>query len=611
MRQAQLLGKWGKVAARAAAMAFFILAPSIADAEETSAPSPTVVMQPVPPDIPPPSRAASAAIPVDPKDPLAYVVRYDHWTESDERGFGDFVQAIADLNCNTVDTCLKGTGNPFRASDPATLHFRSDCADLPYYLRAYYAWKRGLPFAYELMVEPLGHTRDIRYTARGNEVSARQDVLSYSTTGPVMLDAVRDAVSSAMYRIHPDLDTPLPPDHYSVALDPKAIRPGTIIYDPNGHLATVYRVVPDGRVLYIDAHPDNTITRGTYDKRFVRSSPGMGAGFKNWRPITLVGATRDTHGALIGGHIVAEKNAELPSFSDEQFFGNGAKKPADRDWNTGSFTLNGEVLDYYDYVRAKLAGGVLRFDPIQELTDMVRSNCEDLHYRALAVDIAIAAGTQNQTQPERLPYNIYGTDGDWETYSTPSRDARLKTAFKEVRDSVERFVRLNAAHDPKITYKGHDLVGDLLATYDRETSACSVSYRRTDGSEVTLSYIGSLKRLFALSFDPYHCIERRWGASSPDELSTCKDGPDKQAWYEAEQNLRNQIDRTYEARMDHDLAELKTQGGEGKGVPIPSDVDVRDFLLQVEQRGLPQSSSPAALPTGASATIAAQRPPAP
>lgn len=550
-----------------------------------------------------------AATRVDPNDPLAYVVRYDHWTEADERDFGEFVQGIANSHCNTVDNCLRGPGNPFRASDPVTLHFRSDCADLPYYLRAYFAWKRGLPFAYKSAVEPLGQTHDIRYTARGNEVTERHDVLTNSTTGPALLDMVRDVVSSAMYRIHPDLDTPLPPDHYSVALDPKAIRPGTIIYDPNGHLATIYRVEPDGRALYIDAHPDNTVTRDAYDKRFVRSSPGMGAGFKNWRPITLVGATRDAHGALVGGHIVAEKNKELPDFSDEQFFGNDAKKPADHDWNMGSFTLNGEVLDYYDYVRAKLAGGVLRFDPIQELRDMLRSNCEDLHYRALAVDIAIAAGIENQPQPERLPYNIYGTEGDWETYSTPSRDARLKTAIKEVRDSVERFVRLNAAHDPKITYEGHDLVGDLLATYDHDTSMCSVAYRRTDGSQVTLSYIGALNRLFALSFDPYHCIERRWGATSPDELSTCRDGADKQAWYEAEQNLRNQLDRTYEARMDHDVAELREAGGQGKGIAEPPDIDVRDFLMRVQKQGLPPNTSTTVNSLGG--TVVARKTPTP
>ncbi len=39
----------------------------------------------------------------------------------------------------------------------------------------------------------------------------------------------------------------------------------------------------------------------------------------------------------------------------------------------------------------------------------------------------------------------------------------------------------------------------------------------------------------------------------------------KQNWYIAEQNLRNQIDRTYDARMSFTLEELQTPGP-GKGV---------------------------------------------
>ena len=59
-----------------------------------------------------------------------------------------------------------------------------------------------------------------------------------------------------------------------------------------------------------------------------------------------------------------------------------------------------------------------------------------------------------------------------------------------------------------------------------------------------------------MSFDPYQCVERRWGATDPRELATCPDGATKRAWYAAEQNLRNQIDRTYEAEMDFTLDEL-------------------------------------------------------
>ncbi len=509
-----------------------------------------------------------------------YVVRYDHWTPADERDFGEFITAIGESQCHTVNNCLRGKFNPFRASDSPDVEFESDCADLPYVLRAYYAWKRGLPFSYERDVEPRGHTRDIRYTRNGNEVTARTDVLSYATSGYALLNDVRDMISSASYRIHPDREEPEEPDLYSPAIEVGSIHPGTIIYDPNGHVGTVYRVDPDGRINYIDAHPDNSVTRGFYDERFVRSRPGMGAGFKNWRPMRLVGATRRSDDVYIGGHVELAPNEEIADYSEEQFFGTGKRPDDDSDWAKGGFALNGEPMDYYDFVRAKLAGGKLEFDPVKEVRDMVDSNCNDLHYRADAVALAIAAGIENEPEPERLPPNIYGTDGDWETYSTPSRDARLKTAFKELRDKAERFVRMYVAGDARLIYKGNDLVADMIATYDREAAACRIAYARTDGSVVSFGYDQARRRLFELSFDPYQCVERRWAAADPRELSTCRDGSTKEAWYAAEQNLRNQIDRTYDAEMDFTLDELK-KPGPGKGVALPPDVDARAYLMSV------------------------------
>ena len=208
---------------------------------------------------------------------------------------------------------------------------------------------------------------------------------------------------------------------------------------------------------------------------------------------------------------------------------------------------------------------------------MVDSNCADLHYRADAVNVALAAGLQKQPEPDTLPDNIYGSEGDWETYSTPSRDARLKTAFKELRDMTERFLTMARNKDPHLVYKGNDLATDLLGVYDREAAACRLAYARSDGSPVTLGYEEMRRRLFLMSFDPYQCVERRWGATDPRELATCLDGADKRAWYTAEQNLRNQIERTYEAQMDFTREEL-LEPGAGKGVATPPDIDVRAYL---------------------------------
>jgi hypothetical protein len=202
--------------------------------------------------------------------------------------------------------------------------------------------------------------------------------------------------------------------------------------------------------------------------------------------------------------------------------------------------------------------------------------CSDLQYRAQAVDLAHAMA--QQPHPDRLPRNIYGTYGDWEMFSTPSRDARLKTAFKYLRDTAQRFVEMNRRHDRRhLAYSGTDLAGDLLKTYRRAVGYCKLRYARSDGSLLDLSFDEARRRLFAMSFDPYHCPERRWGASSPAELSTCRDGTVKRAWYEAEQRLRNQIDRTYDARMDFTLADLRSPGP-GKGVAAPPDTDTLGYL---------------------------------
>ena len=526
-----------------------------------------------------------AATPAPPKTyPAIYMVRFDHWSETDERDFGRFIAEIGDSGCNTVDKCLHSTRNPFHGTDPPGVYFRSDCADLPYNLRFYFAWKRGLPFGYVSQVSSRGGGRDIRYTFRGNAVAERVTIQSGDASGYSVMDTLRDTISSATFRIHPSLEEPQDPDLYSPVIDVKSIRPGTVIYDPNGHVATVYRVEPDGRIRYIDAHPDSSLTRGFYDLRFVRAFPGMSAGFKNWRPLKLVGATQRADGIFIGGRAVPAANAEIKDFSTEQFYGNGKKPDDDHDWRQGGFTLNGASLDWYDYVRAKLAGGKLQFDPLREVSDMMDSNCADLHDRIIAVDLAIRAGLANQSEPGRLPNNIYGTEGDWETFSTPSRDARLKTAFKELRDNLERFVRMYRAKDPKLIYKGNDLIAELIALYDRKAQTCSISYTRTDGSVVTFGYEEARKRMFALSFDPYQCIERRWGATRPEELATCPDTTLKAAWYDAEQTLRNQIDRTYEAEMDFTLEELRVPGP-GRGVATPPDIDARRFLVNQQSVG--------------------------
>lgn len=463
----------------------------------------------------------------------------------------------------------------YRASNPRGMYFYADCADLPYMLRAYFAWKNNLPFSYSSAVSPIGATNDIRYTRLGNKIASRREIVGPALDARRIIPQIVDAISSAHYRYPPNQSTGLLPDHYPVKISRQSIKPGTIIYDPDGHVAVVYKVGSDGRVHYIDTHPDNSLTRGVYGKSFSRSSPGMGAGFKRWRPMTLVGATLGVDGYLRGGTITLAPDAAISDWSDEQFFGTEPGKP--RTWSSGKFVLNGEALDYYEYVRKRLAGANYKYNPLDETRVMVQALCEAVKYRMDAVDIAIKAGIHLRPQPSRLPNNIYGTEGDWEIYSTPSRDARLKTAFKELRDEIARFLALASTDRAKLDYDGADLRSDLRRAYLEETAACTFSYPTSDGKIVELGFSKLAERLFRLSFDPYHCVERRWGATAPDELASCTDDSDKRAWYEAEQRLRNQISRTYDTWMGFSLSQLQ-QRAPGSGIDHPPEIDVLELL---------------------------------
>lgn len=504
------------------------------------------------------------------------------WSASDEHAYGEFVHAIGMSDCRNADECLKSPANIYRASDPAGISFFADCADLPYLLRAYFAWKNGLPFSYASGVAAVGNSNDLRYSRYGNYVFARTDVRPPADgmwpNARTVLWNLNNAISSAMYRFAPGPTRGELFDFYPVKIAPGSIRPGTNIYDPNGHVAVVYDVDEEGRIRFIDSHPDNSVTRGNYGRRFVRASAPMGAGFKNWRPLMLTGARQGADGSYFGGVVVPTPDDKLADWSDEQFFGT----MRGGSWQSGLFVYNGETIDYYDYVRRAVAGHDIVYDPVVETRSMVKGLCDDLRYRAEAVDIAVKAGLNGQPQPSRLPENIYGTSGDWETYSTPSRDARLKVSFKELRDQAAKFLEMARASDKSIAYSGSDLPGDLASAYAQEAAQCPVAYQASDGSMRMMTFEEARSRLFAFSFDPYHCPELRWGATSEAELATCPDGGLKRQWYEVEQRLRNQTERTYDARMDFSLGDLQS-GASGGGRDTAPDVDTLAALHAARQ----------------------------
>ncbi|QDK39741.1 hypothetical protein DOE51_10605 [Bdellovibrio sp. NC01] len=517
------------------------------------------------------------------------------WTEDDEIRFGQFVtsigQAVSARKCRRVDTCIKSAANPYRDTDPADLKPESDCADFPYFLRSYFAWKNGLPMSLESIVtaRPVpGNKGDLRYTTYGNIVLARYDVLStasvfndqwlastYPSAVQFLNESLKKLTWSAAYRMMGLEDGDLYTDYYPAKISRDAVRPGTVIYDPNGHVTIIWKIGDDGRIYYIDSHPDNTVSSGMFNSKFSRSIPDQGAGFKNFRPLILAGATKDSSGAYVGGKIIGAKNATLALYGKEQFYGTNPDPKGD--WKKGKFVYNGNTVSYYDYVRMKMAKGALKINPETDMKADVTDICDSLQDRVEAVQAGIDAGIQNKEHPERLPENIYGTTGEWENYASPARDARLKMVFMELLYSAKNYIARYKANDPTIVYKGKNLAKDLLSTYQTGVKACKFSYVNSAGVSVNLDMEELRKRLFLISFDPYHCVELRWGASESKELSSCHDDPEKFRWYRQERWLRYQWERQFEFRMDYSLEEL-IGPLPGTGIAEPPDVDIEAYL---------------------------------
>ncbi len=473
------------------------------------------------------------------------------WTEADEKGFGEFVRAIAQSGCRTSVECMRSSANPYRDSDPAGLEFPLDCAKWAYGLRAYYAWKNGLPFSYVNAIA--GDGNDIRFSEKGNRGLSRRDLVDRGNGLPVIavFSELRDNVYSATYRIDAQSDQT---DFYSPKIQSGSIRPGTVIYDLNGHVAIVYAVEADGRVRYMGAQPDNTVAYSVYGAQFGQGPVALGGGFKNFRPVKLVGATLRA-GHYVGGRIVLARNDEIADYSLEQYRGSGPD--ASGDGPNALFKYRDEPAGLFEYVRGTLSGGTYSFDPVQELKLGMDQLCQDLAQRGRAVDTAIQAGMDRKDAPAFIPGNIYASeDKEWEAYATPSRDANVRARFVQMTMDIAMSVMRAQA-------RGQDyreiwsLKTRLQEAYEEKAAGCQVTYTNSAGAPVSFGFDEAVQRLFAMSFDPYHCAERRWGATTEAELASCKDDENKTRWYVAEQNLRNQVDRSYTARARFTLADLE------------------------------------------------------
>jgi hypothetical protein len=388
-----------------------------------------------------------------------------------------------------------------KAAIPAT----PDCADLPYYLRAYFAWKMGLPIGFR----DCDRGTDTRPPKCSNFVTNEQP-----PSGKDQLAAIRsffrlmtNHVQSGSARTALDDDET---DYYPVALDRKALRPGTIYADPYGHVMVVVKWVAQtgdhgGLLLAVDGQPDTSIGRkrfweGTF--LFTNDTKSAGPGFKAFRPVArgADGKLASVPNAAIGG---GSDPAHAP-FSNEQ-----GKLSADAFYARMGKLINPQGLDAEAAYRETL-------DALAEqLTVRVGSvdNGEKFQKEKGGTVIPMPDGAK-----------IFETTGAWEDYATPSRDMRLLIAMNVLLGLPDRIVkhpelfRLGGRKPEAVREQIAKLHASLIPTK-------GITYTRTDGTAWKLTVADLLARRtnLEIAFNPNDCVEVRWGASEgTPEYSTCQ-----------------------------------------------------------------------------------------
>ena len=408
--------------------------------------------------------------------------------------------------------------------DNLTINLRPDCADFAYFLRAYFAFKMGLPFGYSncsrsgkcyqwFNIEHPETTRpppppDQRIAsalAEPAEAAATASAPPKSTPSfAEYLRIVGDVVHSGSVRVAGNDDNT---DFYTVPLTQQALRPGTVYADPYGHVMMLVRRVPQssgaaGILLAVDAEPDGTVARkrfwrGTF--LFAHETAFGSAGFKHFRPIERVenGALRRLTNAQIA------KNADYGDFSLEQ--------------------SQLAVDDFYDRMDAVMSPEPL--DPFNAMKEAITALEEQVNTRVTSVENGrkYQDGHGEVAMPDGPA--IFNTTGAWEDFSTPSRDFRLLIAIDVVRGYPDRV----ALHPERYAMPAGKAVADVKAEMQNvltsELATRKFSYTRSDGSQWTLALKDVVSRAgdLEMGYNPNDCVELRWGATgNSQEASTCK-----------------------------------------------------------------------------------------
>jgi len=416
--------------------------------------------------------------------------------------------------------------------DQRNLIIRPDCADLPYFLRAYFAFKMGLPFGYSkctrggggkaprchkwwniVQEEPPPESERPQKVSGGLFGFAQPDPPRPQSLRPKGLvpgfgyylrTTVANGVHSGAGRTAADDDNT---DMYLVRLDERALRPGTVFADPYGHLLVIAKHIAQtedtaGVLFAVDAQPDGTVARKRYWRGnfLFANDPALGGpGFKRFRPV--VGS---------GSGLRRLTNAEI------------AKHPQYGDFSAEQSKLG--IEDFYDRMDELISPEPL--DPVRAMTEAITALEEQVVARVTSVENGREyqiRGGKRVDMPDGA--SIFETTGAWEDFATPARDLRLLIAIDVVHKFPERVARRPEAYAMPAGKTVAKVKADLEGVLASELASRTFSYTRSDGSKWPLTLKDVLDRMqkLEMAYNINDCVEHRWGAPEDSkEAATCK-----------------------------------------------------------------------------------------
>lgn len=459
-----------------------------------------------------------------------------------------------EMNLLNVPSFL-GQGNP-QVKTPQRIRQLTHCGNFPALLLLYYSYRRGLPIVFsKIGMGPIGK-RDIRY-AVGNypvrevdSINTGNDFYSYMVNALTMRGGNFNFVSGN-FRTAPYLERT---DSVPISLDRKFLMPGTVCYNSNGHVLVVGEVSDSGEVHFIDAHPDNSITANQALSAIQYVSPAKEG--KNGLIMCYDGFRNPRLAKVVGKKAVHFTNEEMKALglSTEQYDIMAELR------KRKELEVKGQkVTNFPQVAKAKLRTKKETPLPflettVRELADMFveRENFVQDAWKDVLKYGHIVFPNESKTE------NIYQALGRWEVWSSPSSDVDRKNKYLYTMSTLEDMLK-SFGKTEVYDYSGYSSASQLAKAIqkrkDEMFGQISLTYTNSVGGQVTLKLEDIEKRLFAISFDPNHCPELRWGApAGSDERKTMKllriplrtgQTLDALKAYELEQGLRYSLSRQY------------------------------------------------------------------